>query len=245
MSSSDIEAIERATVDAVSPEGVAELPGWLLAFDRGTIGRAKSAVPLHHDTPNTSLIAAIEARYAARGSPAWFRLPDVAAYQPMRDMLRARGYAPGKVSLVQIAPTQSVRAHVERPEVTIARAPDEAWGAVLVGEGFDPVDGASRVRAMSRARDAVYASIREGDEAIAAGVAAFGYRWASIHAMRTAQVRRREGLAGRVLSALAEVALERGLERMFLQVEEDNSGALSLYRRAGFVTAWHYDYWTR
>jgi hypothetical protein len=39
----DVEAIERATVAAVSPEAVEELDGWLLAFDTGTVGRAKSA----------------------------------------------------------------------------------------------------------------------------------------------------------------------------------------------------------
>jgi ribosomal protein S18 acetylase RimI-like enzyme len=48
-----------------------------------------------------------------------------------------------------------------------------------------------------------------------------------------------------VLSALAAIALERGNERMILQVEKDNAPALALYRRAGFGTAWGYAYWQR
>jgi ribosomal protein S18 acetylase RimI-like enzyme len=32
---------------------------------------------------------------------------------------------------------------------------------------------------------------------------------------------------------------------MFLQVEEENAGARSLYRRAGFTKAWRYFYWSR
>jgi hypothetical protein len=44
----DVENIERATLAAVSPEAVLELSGWLLAFDTGTVGRAKSAVPMLH-----------------------------------------------------------------------------------------------------------------------------------------------------------------------------------------------------
>jgi N-acetylglutamate synthase len=35
-----VENIERATLAAVSPEAVHELPGWLLPFDMGTVGRA-------------------------------------------------------------------------------------------------------------------------------------------------------------------------------------------------------------
>ena len=61
--------------------------------------------------------------------------------------------------------------------------------------------------------------------------------------MRTALARRREGLAGRILSALAQVALHRGYERIFLQVEENNEAAQSLYARAGFANAWRYAYW--
>ena len=37
---SDIANIERATITAVSPYAVEELPGWLLPFNTGTIGRA-------------------------------------------------------------------------------------------------------------------------------------------------------------------------------------------------------------
>ena len=56
--------------------------------------------------------------------------------------------------------------------------------------------------------------------------------------MRTAQGIRGRGLAGRVLASIAQEAIQRGIERMFLQVEEGNAAALALYRRAGFAIAW-------
>ena len=54
-------------------------------------------------------------------------------------------------------------------------------------------------------------------------------------------------LGGRTLLSLAlERAVQaRGVERVFLQVEEGNLGARSLYRRAGFTQAWRYFYWSR
>jgi N-acetylglutamate synthase len=58
----DVENIERATLAAVSPEAVLELSGWLLAFDTGTVGRAKSAVPMLHtvDMADASMLRRIE-----------------------------------------------------------------------------------------------------------------------------------------------------------------------------------------
>jgi N-acetylglutamate synthase len=77
------------------------------------------------------------------------------------------------------------------------------------------------------------------------GVAAFGHGWASVHGMRTDVTRRGQGLAGRVLAGLGGAAQARGIEQVFLQVEEGNSAARSLYRRFGFKPAWRYFYWSR
>lgn len=87
--------------------------------------------------------------------------------------------------------------------------------------------------------------MREGGRTVAAGAMAFGHGWASVHGMRTDLARRGRGLAGRVLAGLAQAALARGFERVFLQVEARNLPAQSLYRRAGFETQWQYRYWQR
>lgn len=255
----DVEAIERATVAAVSPESTEEIDGWLLAFDHGVVGRAKSAVPLTHSPSAagvagaTEVIAKIERCYEARGFPPMFRIPDVAAFHPLAAALATSGYRADPPSLVQLARATDVRGLSANPSVTIAARPDAAWGKVFLGEGFDPVDGVSRVEVMSRARDAVYASVPDSSgahggrmpEAIAVGAASFAFGWASIHAMRTALGARRKGLAGRIMAALAQQAIDRGYDRIFLQVEENNPGARSLYARGGFTTAWRYTYWRR
>ena len=121
--------------------------------------------------------------------------------------------------------------------------PDDAWASVFLGEGFDPVDGASRVRTLTRAAGSLFASIREGDQVLAAGVLARGHGWGSIHGMRTALSHRGQRLATRVLAALARAAIERGHERLMLQVESENEAAQKLYARCGFERAWTYRYW--
>ena len=107
-------------------------------------------------------------------------------------------------------------------------APDAGWASVFLGAGFDPVDGASRVRSLGRASGNLYASVRENGLTLAAGAASFGHGWASVHGMRTEQSARGRGLAGRVLAGLAQAALARGFDQVFLQVEAGNDAALAL-----------------
>ncbi|HYW57262.1 MAG TPA: GNAT family N-acetyltransferase [Polaromonas sp.] len=245
MNADGIASIERATLAAVSPETLEEREGWLLPVDSGTVGRAKSAVPLQHTSCDLRVIEWIEAYYAEKGFPAIFRVATAPCFDALRRELRKRGYSAHKPTLVQVGTVQHMRQVSGQPPAACADAPDAAWTALFLGEGFDPVDGASRVKTLSRARDSVYAGISGGAAVLAGGAAAFGHGWASVHGMRTAQSHRGQGLAGRVLAGLADAAASRGIERVFLQVEAANTAAQALYRRAGFTTAWRYDYWQR
>jgi N-acetylglutamate synthase len=239
----DVESLERATVDAVSPEARAELPGWLLPFDAGTVGRAKSAVPLRHDVPAPDVLQQIEAMYAQRGLPVMLRTPMLPAFDSFHSQLRAGRYIEEIVTEVQVAQTASVHALSAGEPALLLTAPDADWASVFLGEGFDPVDGASRVRKLGQGKGSLFALVREDGRPVAAGAAAFSHGWSSVHGMRTAQDCRGRGLAARVLATLAGAAIERGFEQMFLQVSNENAAAQSLYRRAGFDKAWTYSYW--
>ncbi|MBS0453093.1 MAG: GNAT family N-acetyltransferase [Proteobacteria bacterium] len=246
----DIEAIERATLDAVAPQWVEALDdeAWLLPMDHGTIGRARSAVPLRHEAPRTApghLLERMEARYAARGLPTQLRVAHTPCFDALADALAARGYESGKPTLTQTGTSRAMLVLGAGAPAEVDAAPDAAWAQVFLGPGFDPVDGASRVQALSRAGGNLFASVRESGSTLAAGAISFSHGWASVHGMRTVQSARGRGLAGRVLAGLAQAALYRGFERVFLQVEAGNAPALALYRRAGFTTAWTYRYWQR
>jgi ribosomal protein S18 acetylase RimI-like enzyme len=245
MNAADIEAIERATVAAVAPDAVEEIPGWLLPFDAGLVRRARSAAPTSQLAPDPAALAWIETRYRGRGLAPMFRLPAVPTFDAMRARLLEAGYRSELPTEVQVAVAAAVRAVSRDALAEVATAPDAGWTEVFLGPGFDPVEGASRVQTLSRASRSLFASVWEDGRTVAAGAAAFGHGWASVHGMRTAQDGRGRGLAGRVLAALAKEALVRGYERMFLQVQADNPAAQSLYRRAGFSLAWRYDYWSQ
>jgi ribosomal protein S18 acetylase RimI-like enzyme len=173
------------------------------------------------------------------------RIPEVAAFGAFGEALTQRGFTAGRPIQVHCAAVSAIPRTTSGDRVAVCTAPDDGWASVFLGEGFDPIDGASRVRILSRAPQALFASVREDGRTVAAGMGSFSHGWASVHGMRTAQHCRGRGLAGRVLSALAEAARSKGYERIFLQVEAHNAAALALYRRCGFQPAWTYAYWQK
>lgn len=238
-----IEAIERATLAAVPPQRLEESDGWLLAIDEGTVSRGHSAAPLAHEPPARATLDAIEARYREAGLAPLFRLPQVPAFDATRALLQERGCRPSKATFVQLARLADLRIEAGVREVALANSPDAGWEEVFLGEGFDPVDGASRLAILRRARDSVFASVREGGRTVAVGSACFSQGWCGVHGMRTAPSHRRQGLAQAVLAALRREALQRGFAQVFLQVEQGNAVAQALYARLGFATSWGYEYW--
>ena len=121
--------------------------------------------------------------------------------------------------------------------------PTPGWQAVFLGPGFDPVDGANRVRNLSRANGTVFVSAWVDGQTVACGTASFGQGWLGIHGMRTAKSHRGQGLATAILKSMSGLATQRGIDRVFLQVGAANTNAIDLYRRAGFSTGWGYAYW--
>ncbi len=240
-----IARLEQSTRDAVAPPAHDTLDGWLLSFDSSTIGRAKSAAPLRHHSLNTATLPDICARYAQRGLPPVFRLADVAGLENVQAELRKLGFAPTQATLVQVAATAAVAALADPATATWSATPTAQWAAVYTAAGFDPVDGQHRVQALSRGQHSVYASVEQQGQPLCAGTAVYSQGWASLHGLRTVVRARGQGLAQQLMACLAHEALRRGLTETFLQVEADNTTALALYRRAGFVTAWSYHYWHR
>ena len=118
---------------------------------------------------------------------------------------------------------------------------ERTWYESIRVEGGQLLDKVAQLIREGNVRRIV---IRQGDRTVAVGVASFGFGWGSIHGMRTAKDQRGRGHAARVLATLAGEMQRRGLERVFLQVDEDNP-ARSLYRRGGFELAWRYHYWGR
>jgi GNAT superfamily N-acetyltransferase len=241
-----IEAIERATLDAVPPQRLASWEGWLIGLDHGTVGRAHSAVPLVHATPPPDTLRTLEERYAAEGLPTVLRLPDVPAFDGLRRALHAAGYERRKPTLVQAAALEQALARTSaREDVTITATPGADWEQVFLGEGLAPQDGASRLAILRRGTHSLFARVQREGRTVAVGAACLSHGWCGIHGMRTLPAWRGRGFAAAIVGALLGAARERGFAQTFLQVEVANEGARALYSRLGYATAWSCAYWRR
>jgi ribosomal protein S18 acetylase RimI-like enzyme len=241
----DVESLERATLDAVAPPEVVEVEGWLLPMDRSTIGRAISAVPARHRNLSPLDIDAIEGLYQSRELRPQFRLADVAECSNIQSALKAKGYQPVQPTLVQVATGGTSVGSKPLPDVTVRQEPSEKWKSVYLASGFDPIDGQNRVNALSRSKFVRYAHIVENGITVAGGTASYSQGWAGLHGMRTLPEARGRGLATKVIQALLRDIAFEGKQQIYLQVEEPNVAAVSLYQRLGFSTAWRYHYWKK
>jgi RimJ/RimL family protein N-acetyltransferase len=249
----DIIALEDIAARAWPARVTERLGGWRLYASDGHTGRANTCWTLQDPgMPAGQAIAAVEAWYARHGLPPRFKITDAAcAPADLTAALAARGYGLATETLVM---TGQVPPPPAAPDaaIHIADHPDERFRAVLFEALYrDAADADERWSTLKRIAAPVFFARLDVDGVPAAigacavdGVAT-GDGWAGLSVMRTSPSHRRKGLAGRIVAALLASAHAAGARRMYLQVEAANTGAVALYERLGFATAYSYRYGSR
>jgi GNAT superfamily N-acetyltransferase len=237
----DVVALELASNETWPAPVQDRLGGWLLRAADGWTGRGNSALPIGDpDRPLEAAIDAIEQWYADRGLPALVNTPLPLA-APVGAALDARGWGARPLTLVKTAPLPVIASTVE---VDLTASPSEDWLRVAGDRKGGLPDAARHIlTAVPQIRFAhVYG--QPGDLlAIGRGAVTTDGRWLGLSLIEVAPEARRRGLAHQVVGALSSWAATLGVRRAFLQVEERNTPAVTLYTRLGFTT--HHAYLTR
>ncbi|SNY06387.1 GNAT family N-acetyltransferase [Paractinoplanes atraurantiacus] len=226
----------------------ARLGGWILRAAGNWTGRANSALAV--GDPDRTLEAAIDAVaewYVAHGQRPLINAPMPLA-APVNAALDARGWTSRPLTLVQttlLSPLVSrLEARTDLPPVELADTPGDDWYAMVAEhKGTLPADA---VRILTGTEEVVFAQVRDaGGEllAVARGAVTDPGRWLGVSLLQTAPAARRRGIAQQVVRALAQWAAQHNATRAYLQVEERNTPAVTLYGRIGFCT--HHTYLTR
>jgi N-acetylglutamate synthase len=247
-----ISAEELEEVAALGWRGQEEdrLGDWLLRAAGGFTGRANSA--LATGNPGLDLGPATEAVvrwYQDRGLPALIAVPYPVG-QPhasaMNRFLDVRGWGVRSgPATVMTAPIGMVARDIPLPvgRFQIDAEPDAAWLALYHYRGQPRLPTVARKVLMSAPWQA-FGSIRADGETLAIGRVAVAGGWAGLTAIETSPRYRRRGLATAITSALAGLAAGHGAQGVYLQVEDTNAAARSLYRRLGFTEHHGYHYRT-
>jgi len=239
--------LERAAAAGWRGTEEASLGGWMLRAAAGFTGRANSALAI--GDPRMPLAEAadeVSRWYEARGLPAMVAVPYPLG-QPRRSevdrLLGGRGWTlrSGPATVMTAAPDVIARqALAAAVHVDISAEPDDAWLALYHYRGQQPPPIVRRL--LVSAPWQAFASVREAGEVLAVGRMAAAAGWAGLAAVEVAPAHRRLGLARVIIGTLAALAVERGIPGLYLQVEDDNAPARSLYYRAGFDDHHGYHY---
>ena len=209
--------------------------GWLLRSSGGVTRRANSALPLGNPPfgdPDSCVEHAVAevvefARMHGMRPTIQVALP---VYAPLDEHLAESGWdaASDHHVLVHDARSIGVREPSTLPRRWTLRhedQPSEAWRSV---QGPDP-----EATIMSR-WPADYLSLWADDMPVGVGRLAMSDGWGVITRVFVSPARRRSGAGVAIMEELARAALASGVERLAVQVSDDNRPALGLYARLGF-----------
>ncbi|MFB4306156.1 GNAT family N-acetyltransferase [Actinomadura sp. GTD37] len=223
-------------------EHVEDAGGWWLRLAPHCSWWVETVLP-HGDVRPGELIRRIaetEKFYAAHDAVPRFQLTPQVCPEGLDAVLEKRGYRRhGSVSL-QVASAAAVSGREPALKVRLDERPTREWF-----ETWQAVNGYSRAEWEMLARIdrlSAYASALIGDEVVAVGRAVADTGWAGVFSMVTLPRARGKGAAHSVLTALSDWAAANNADRLYLQVERDNTPALRLYGRAGFAEICTYHY---
>jgi GNAT superfamily N-acetyltransferase len=223
----EIRNLETAAAAAWPGVEQAWIDGWLLRAGHGFTGRANSALPLGAGTVagfDASTIERIRQWFGDRGLPTLLLLPDRLGTAP-------DGWTSEKETIVMAADLGSVTLPLGPPVTSFADRPDHNWLSTYDAHG-DPAYVEAVLTAV--VGSATFGAIGNTDTTLAIGRAALteapdGKRWV---------------IGSLICGDLLSWGRQNGATHAYLQVSAENSAAIALYERLGFVEHHRYRYAT-
>jgi N-acetylglutamate synthase len=248
-SSHKIRRLEELTLNTSPAIHQTFYDGWVLRASGTDTRRANSATALQPSTmPLQEKIAFTEAWYKVHGQPAIFRLTEQFSPPELDVLLDSRGYA---LEVKTHVMTCDLSKGIARGDYTVPS------GARVIerseAEGLDDVHRMKAVSPELHAQDVkrqalwkgpqVFLSLKTINGVASTGMARIEGDHIGIFNMRTASKARGKGYATLLVAYLLAWGMEQGAKTAFLQVDQANEAANSIYRKFGFVP--QYAYWHR
>ena len=226
------------------------LGDWLLRAAEGFTGRANSALPLGDPgLPLDEALAAVTRWYRARDLPPMIVVPTSLQAdshgQALDNQLSERMWltrpGPAFVMVADLPLRVPADGLTADREIHRSPEPDDAWAARYHYRGQDHLPPVAR-KVLTSAEQQSFISIRDGGQVLAIARLSLAGGLAGLTAVEVHPGHRRQGLGGAITAAAGDAAGQRGVSRVFLQVEVGNAGARALYQGLGFRDSHRYHY---
>ncbi|MEO8385375.1 MAG: GNAT family N-acetyltransferase [Betaproteobacteria bacterium] len=221
--------------------------GWVLRASGNDVRRANSATAFYPSSiALAEKIAVVEEWYRQRGQGAMFRLNELLTPSELDGLLEQRGYTHEMDTFMMTLQLSDTKAEYDIP----------AGLRVIERSGIDGIADIHQLKGSSATlaeRDATRQSLWRGPERylalksinglLSCGMARVQNGHVGIFTMRTAEKSRSKGYATLLVAQLLAWGRSLGAHTAFLQVDQSNEAAISVYRRFGFAP--RYGYWQR
>ncbi|MGO4664617.1 GNAT family N-acetyltransferase [Bosea sp. 2RAB26] len=233
---------ERRIVNAWPAPSTLLIGDWVVRFANGYSGRANSASPLKPEAElDDATLELIEEFYKADGLPPCVRLtPLISA--ATRERILARGYRLKDASFGLIADLDGKPPEVE-PALQIEARPSRDWIAGVTSHQTGSRRSETKLAAIvEKVRlPAAFATLFHGGEPVAYGMCVAERGMAEIGSIVVDPGHRGQGLGRRMVSGLMSWAQLLDCDRAYLQVDQTNAVAISLYASLGFRRLYAYE----
>ncbi|WP_370618187.1 GNAT family N-acetyltransferase [Mumia sp. Pv 4-285] len=220
---------------------------WTLRASGGFTGRANS-VAVHGDpgTPLPEALALVQAYYAAHDLPVKAQVIDETVWAARfaaagwAGISGTRDHAVVQVADVATIESASGASSTGTATVRVDDALTDAWLAAAERDTRGVPEDVGYVLASPPVVGFALVEGTDGVEAVARIVVTG--EWAGLSSVHTLPHARRRGHAARLLEECTSWAADHGADKVYLQTMRQNTPALTLYGRYGFVTHHSYQY---
>ncbi|WP_442911084.1 GNAT family N-acetyltransferase [Kitasatospora sp. NBC_01266] len=221
---------------------------WTLRASAGFTRRANSAQALGDPgLPLPQALDRVRSWYAERALPAWVEVTLPGSPAGLAEELDRLGaqYSPTHVRTAPLAPlVRAGRGSGATDRVRLSRTAGADWLSAYRRAGDNPAADRAAQQVLHGGPSVWFATVADphGPVPLAIGRCVIDGPWACFGAIEVRPQARRQGLATALMAVLAARAAEEGAHGAYLQVEAENSGALTLYDGLGFTTSHTYHY---
>ncbi len=241
---------EQAGLNATSPPQESRIEGWLIRLSPGQAKRARCINALETGSlPIEELLARCARAFHAAGLPLVVRLTPYSQPPELDAHLAALGWPSYDAAEVLVRPELDDVRDARLPGGQFLHAANALDYARQMGEFTAASATEIQAQAERQSRSAVpyqgfwlRRNTIRGWELLACGQIAIEGDWAGLYDIYTPEPFRGQGHARTLCLALLREAARQGARKAYLQVAEDNTPALALYRRLGFLSAYRYHY---
>ncbi|MFW9921862.1 MAG: GNAT family N-acetyltransferase [Candidatus Thorarchaeota archaeon] len=223
------------------------LNGWTIRVGDGYTRRANSVLPVKYCGTDIHMdILSVENLYQKFNLPSIFQIPDYCEPTNLKQLLLDRGYEEHDESLLmsqEISHLYSIEEN-NSYEYSIDVGSSDEWfinfGRLTNRTHDKMIKNQNIVNRIPFQK--AFAFARNDNEIVGLGLGVLERNFIGIYDMIVSSDYRRQGIGQSLIFYLIEWGKSHGATIAYLQVQGDNSGAIALYKKIGFIDRYHYRY---